>query len=133
MAFNKQKLYKQALEIAKKGGITSIEDIIAFLPCSKPTFYSYIKVDSQEMDDIKEALAEGKRKTVISIRGKLFKSNNPTALLALYRMLCTQEERDIINTQRHDITSAGEKITAEPLIIEVIDKREQLEEKTEQE
>lgn len=117
--------------MCKKGGCTCIEDIVALLPCSKPTFYKLFKVDGEEMEQIKDALAESKRKILVSIRSKLYRSNNPTALLSLYRMLCTQEERDAISTSKTDITTNGKDINQEPLIVEVIDRREQIE-KTEE-
>lgn len=129
--YKKEKLFQQALGVCKKGGCTCIEDIIALLPCSKPTFYKLFKVDGEEMEQIKDALAESKRKVLVSIRSKLYRSNNPTALLSLYRMLCTPEERDAISMNRTDITTNGKDINQEPIVVEIIDKREQIEDKEE--
>lgn len=126
--FKKEKLFQQALDVCKKGGCTCIEDIVALLPCSKPTFYKMFPVDGEAMEAIKDALAVSKRKALVSIRSKLYNSKNPTALLAVYRMLCTPEERDAISTSKTDITTNGKDINQEPLTIEIIDKREQIEE-----
>lgn len=126
--FKKEKLFQQALDICKKGGCTCLEDVIALMPCSKPTFYKIFKVDGEEMEQIKDALAVSKRKVLVSIRSKLYKSENPTALLALYKMLCTPEERDAISSSKADITTNGKDINQEPLVVEIIDKREQIEE-----
>jgi hypothetical protein len=41
MAYDKKKIYEQAEESIKKNNLFFIEDIVAFLPCSKPTFYDF--------------------------------------------------------------------------------------------
>lgn len=127
-AFDKDALLKEALEILKKqGGIVSKNDLIAFLPCQKTTFFRLFPAGSPEMDKIDEAMELSKRRAVVSLRGKLYNSNNPTAWLALYKMICTEEERAVISMVKADITSNGKDLRAEPLVIEVVDSRDKVE------
>lgn len=110
MAHNKAQIYEQAQAAIKKNNLFFIEDIIAFIPCSKFYFYDAFPIDSNEYNNLKSLLEENKVKTKSAIRSKLFKSNKAAELLALYRLICTKEEHQLLNQQYIDHTSGGEKI-----------------------
>jgi hypothetical protein len=97
MAYDKKKIYQQAEEAIKKNNLFFIEDIVAFLPCSKPTFYDFFPLDSNELNTLKDLLDDNKVKTKSSIRAKLWKSNKASELLALYRLIATPEEHRLLN------------------------------------
>ena len=97
MAYDKNKLYQQAKEAIQKHNLFFIEDIVAFIPCSKPTFYEHFPLDSDELNDLKEMLEQNKIKTKSSIRAKLYKSEKAGELLALYRLIATPEEHRKLN------------------------------------
>lgn len=110
MAHNKEQIYEQAKAAIKKNNLFFIEDIIAFIPCSKFYFYDAFPIDSNEYNNLKSLLEENKVKTKSAIRSKLFKSNKAAELLALYRLICTKEEHQLLNQQYIDHTSGGEKM-----------------------
>ena len=110
MAYDKKKIYEQAKEAITKNNLFFIEDVVAFLPIRKQTFYDYFPLDSDEMDTIKDILEQNKIKTKSAIRAKLFKGEKAAELLALYRLICTPEERQNLNQSYIDHTSKGEKI-----------------------
>ncbi len=110
MAFNKQKIFEQAIKAIQENNLFFVEDIIAFIPCSKPTFYDYFKVDSDELNTIKDHLDQNKIATKTEIRAKLLKGAKAAELLALYRLICTPEEHRLLNQQCMDHTTKGEKI-----------------------
>jgi hypothetical protein len=110
MAYDKAKLYEQAKEAIEKNNLFFIEDIVAFIPCTKPTFYDYFPVDSDELNDLKERLDQNKIKTKSGIRAKLWKSEKAAELLALYRLIATPEEHQKLNQSYIDHTSKGDKI-----------------------
>lgn len=110
MAHNKEQIYEQAQAAIKKNNLFFIEDIIAFIPCSKFYFYDAFPIDSNEYNNLKSLLEENKVKTKSAIRSKLFKSNKAAELLALYRLICTKEEHQLLNQQYIDHTSGGEKM-----------------------
>ena len=126
MAYSRKRLYEQAMQVIEERNLFFIEDVVAFLPCDRATFYRKFAQGSDECDNIKRALETNKVRTKSAIRHRLFNMDNPTAQIALYRMIATPEERDAISTTKTDITSGGEKITKEPITIEIIDSRNQI-------
>lgn len=110
MAYDRKKIYNQAIDAIKKNNLFFIEDIIAFIPCNKDTFYRFFPKGSDEYDTLKRLLEDNKVRTKSSIRAKLFKSQKAAELLALYRLICTPEEHQLLNQQYIDHTSKGEKI-----------------------
>lgn len=126
MSYSKKKLYEDALRVIEERNLFFIEDVVAFLPCDKSTFYRKFPPEGDEYNAIKRRLETNKVRTKSAIRHRLFNMDNPTAQIALYRMIATPEERDAISTSKTDITSGGEKIAREPLTIEIIDSRSQV-------
>jgi len=110
LAYDQQKIFLKAQEQIEKHNLFFIEDIVAFLPCTKTTFYDFFPLDSNEMNTIKGLLDQNKIVTKSSIRSKLFKSDKAAELLALYKLICTESERDALSMQKVDHTSQGEKI-----------------------
>lgn len=110
MAYDKAKLYEQAKEAIEKNNLFFIEDIVAFIPCDKTTFYRLFPTESNEYNDLKERLDQNKIKTKSGIRAKLWKSEKAAELLALYRLIATPEEHQKLNQSYIDHTSKGEKI-----------------------
>jgi hypothetical protein len=112
MAYNKEKIYKQAEEAIKSHNLFFIEDIVAFLPCNKDTFYRFFPTDSDEYDTLKDLLDDNKVKTKSSIRAKLWKSNKASELLALYKLIATNEERRALQMQytenKHEVTQKAD-------------------------
>lgn len=133
MAYSRKRLFEQAMQVIEERNLFFVEDLVAFLPCDRATFYRKFPQGCDECDTIKRALETNKVRTKSAIRHRLFNMDNPTAQLALYRMIATPEERDAISTTKTDITSGGEKITKEPLTIEIIDNRNQIEQMQEDE
>lgn len=118
--YSKIKIYNESLKVISENNLFFIEDIIAFLPCSKPTFYDYFPPDSNELNNIKDKLDENKIKTKSSIRAKLFKSQKAGELLALYRLIATPEEHKKLNQSYND----NNNINTGPIEIRVIDDTE---------
>ena len=92
MAYDKVKIYEQAKEVIVKNKLFFIEDIVAFLPCTKPTFYDFFPPDSNELNELKELLETNRTELKVSMRSKWYKSNSPALQMALMKLLSTQEE-----------------------------------------
>ena len=110
MAYKTKELYERAIDAITKQNLFFISDVVAHLGVSRETFYKHFPLDSDEMDTIKDAIEKNKVKIKVSIRSKLHKSTSPTGLLALYKLICTDEERKALSMQYNDHTSDGEKI-----------------------
>jgi hypothetical protein len=110
MAYDKKKIFKQAEQAIKENNLFFIEDIVAFIPCDKTTFYRFFPTESNEYNNLKDLLEINKIKTKSSIRAKLWKSEKAAELLALYRLICTPDEHQKLNQQYIDHTSKGDKM-----------------------
>lgn len=119
MAYDKKKIYLQAEEAIKKNNLFFVEDIPAFLPCSRSTFYAFFPDGSDELDTLKSFLDDNKIKTKSSIRAKLWKSNKASELLALYRLIATPEEHQKLNQSYVDHTSKGKQMIFKPIDLDV--------------
>jgi hypothetical protein len=92
MAYNKQKIFEQAKEMIVKHKLFFIEDIVAFLPCDKTTFYSFFKVESNELNELKGLLETNRTELKVSMRSKWYKSNAPALQMALMKLIANEDE-----------------------------------------
>jgi len=109
--YDKKELILTAKKVIKENNLFFIEDIVAWLPCSKTTFYEYFPADSDEMNDFKAMLDENKIKTKSAIRAKLFRSDKAGELLALYRLICDSDERRMLNQQYIEMEAKDNSLT----------------------
>jgi hypothetical protein len=105
MAYKTDELEKLALDAIEKHKLFFIEDIIAYLPCTKPTFYEH---KLNESDAIKSALLEVRVNLKVSMRSKWFRSENATLQLALMKLLSNDEELRKLSMQ-HQVNEEAEK------------------------
>jgi hypothetical protein len=111
MAYDRVKIFEQAKEAIVKNKLFFIEDIVAFLPCDKTTFYRFFEVNCNEYNELKDLLETNRTELKVSMRSKWYKSNAPALQMALMKLICTDEERKMLSMTHSDITSNGEKLT----------------------
>lgn len=95
MAYKTEELEKKSLEAIDKHKLFFIEDIVAYLPCDKSTFYNH---KLHELDTIKDALEKNKVEIKTSMRSKWYKSDNPTLQMGLYKLIGTEQEAERLGT-----------------------------------
>lgn len=95
MAYKTSELEKKSLEAIEKHKLFFIEDIVAYLPCDKSTFYNH---KLHELDTIKDALEKNKVEIKTSMRSKWYKSDNPTLQMGLYKLIGTEQEAERLGT-----------------------------------
>ena len=124
MAYKKEKIYEQAKEVIVKNKLFFVEDIVAFLPCTKPTFYDFFPPDSDELNELKELLETNRTELKVSMRSKWYKSNAPALQMALMKLIASPEELRKLSMNHTDITSGGEKIKESnvPTVAEIVAK-----------
>lgn len=93
MAYNKTKIFETAKKKIVEHKLFFVEDIVAFLPISKKTFYEYFPVESDESNELKELLNQNRTELKVSMRSKWYKSNAPALQMALMKLICTDDER----------------------------------------
>jgi len=99
MAYDKNKIFEQAKEVTVKNKLFFIEDIVAFLPCSKNYFYDHFPPDSNEYDELKALLDTNRTTLKVSMRSKWYTSNAPALQMALMKLIATPEELKKLSMQ----------------------------------
>ncbi len=110
MIYKKQDIYDKSLKAIEEKMLYFIEDVVAFIPCGKTKFYELFPPESNEMNDIKVKLEINKIQTKVEIRAKLHKGEKAAELLALYKLICTDEERVNLSMTHLDHTSKGKEL-----------------------
>ena len=110
MAYDKNKIFQQAKEAIIKNKLFFIEDIVAFLPCKKTTFYDFFPVDSNELNELKGLLETNRVELKVSMRSKWYKSNAPALQMALMKLIATPEELRKLSMNHTDVTTNGKEI-----------------------
>ncbi len=106
----KDKLFEQALKIAKDKRLIFIDEIVAYLPISRETFYTYWPLGSDNLDKIKRVINDNKIDIKQGLREKWYESDNATLQMALYKLTAREEERKRLAMSYVDNTTKGEKI-----------------------
>jgi hypothetical protein len=108
MAYDKNKIFEQAKEAIIKNKLFFVEDIVAFIPCSKNYFYDHFPTDSNEYDILKGLLETNRIELKVSMRSKWYKSNAPALQMALMKLIATPEELRKLS-MNHQVTEEVEK------------------------
>ncbi len=90
MAYKKEELIALALQAITENKLFFVEDIVSFLPCSKPTYYKH---KLNEVDSIKEELEKNKTETKVILRDKWLSGDNATLQMGLYKLIANDNER----------------------------------------
>jgi len=118
MAYDRNKIFKQAQDVIREHNLFFIEDIVAWLPCDKTTFYRFFPTECNEYNTLKKLLEDNKVRMKTSIRAKLYKGKGAD-LIALYKMICSDEERKAIAmVNKTDLTSGDEPLSVK---FEIVD------------
>lgn len=120
MAYDKQKIFEQSKEMIVKHKLFFIEDIVAFLPISKPTFYEYFPVESNEANELKGLLETNRVELKVSMRSKWYKSNAPALQMALMKLIATPEELKKLSMQFIESENVNKNVNTEYKPIEFV-------------
>jgi len=106
MAYKIKELEQQAIKAIKSKKLKTFEDVIAFLPCSKTTFYD-LKLN--ESDSIKKTIFDNRRKAYIAQldRWLSVKNTNPATQIAAMKLLANEEEAHRLSGTRTEIKHKG--------------------------
>lgn len=105
MAYKTSELERLSLEAIEKYKLFFIEDVVAYLPCDKSTFYAH---KLHESNAIKEALLAVKTNIKVSMRSKWYMSEQPTLQLALMKLISSEEELRKLSMS-HNVLEEKEK------------------------
>ena len=103
MAYDRKKIFEEALRLAEEKKLFTIDDVTAMLPCSESVFWEWYPAGSEQMDSIKEILNKNKIEIKVAMRKKWFKSESATLQVALMKLIGTDEEAHRLNGSRQEI------------------------------
>jgi hypothetical protein len=107
MAYDREKIYQQAKEAIEKHKLFFIDDIVAFLPIARSTFYEW---GLDKSDELKEMLDKNRTEIKTALRSKWYKSNAPALQLALYKLIASPDEHRSLQMNYQDVTSEGKQV-----------------------
>jgi hypothetical protein len=87
-----EELLKKALEAIEKYKLVFIEELVAYLPCTKTTLYDHFPAGSDGHKSMIEAIEKNKINIKTSMRAKWYQSEAPQLQIALMKILGTEEE-----------------------------------------
>lgn len=119
MAYDKKKIFEQAKEVIVKHKLFFVEDIVAFLPCDKTTFYKFFPPESNELNELKELLNQNRTELKVSMRSKWYKSNAPALQMALMKLIATPEELRKLSMQFVESENKNEN-TVKNISVEIL-------------
>ena len=100
MKYTKKKLEEMALKVIQEEKLTWIQEVAAFLPISRSTFYNY---GMDKLDTIKNAIEVNRLSMKAKLKHKWYNSDNPTLQIALMKMIADGEEWDKLNSTKQQI------------------------------
>ena len=111
MAYDKVKIFNDSLQIIREHKLYFIEDIVAYLPCAKPTFYDMFPPGSNELNELKEELSVNRVHTKVKMRKKWEDSDNATLQMGLMKLIGTEEEAHRLNGTKQEIRNTTPSVT----------------------
>ena len=99
----KEDILKLSLEAIDKHELLFIEDVVAYLPICKATFYQICPLGSYELNTIKEKLEAIKISWKVGMRKDWKGSTAPVLQVALMKIIGTDEEAARLNGSRQEL------------------------------
>ena len=114
--YSTAELFERAKEIIPKHKLIFVEDVCAYMGISKPTFYKYIDVNSDEFNELKKMLEKNCIDIKVGLRKKWFDSENATLQMALYKLTSTDVEHRKLNQNYTDVTTKDNEIKTTTIV-----------------
>ena len=110
MAYDRAKIYEDALREAKENNVRNISELLSYLPIASPTFYEFFPAGSSESSTIKAIINQNKvKRKAKMLRNWEEKEASAALQIAAFKLIADDEEREILNNKQeqpvtHNIT-----------------------------
>jgi hypothetical protein len=118
MAYDRKLIYDRAKEQIVAKRLIFVEEVVAFIGISKPTFYDFFPVDSNEFNELKRLIEDNKITLKTSMRKKWYDSDNASLQMGLMKLIATPEELRKLS-MNHQVTEEVEKPIFKELDLDV--------------
>ena len=114
-AFDAEQVGKLAIKYASTGKYIFIQEVASCFPMVLATFYELIGAGSKTMEEIKTHINRAKISQKQEIRDRWLKGDNGVTQIALYRLLSTPEEHNLLNNKLEETNApkATQKVEIE--------------------
>lgn len=118
--FTTEEVKQLALDaIRKDDKVVFLTDVFKMAGYTQDTFYRYCPKGSPAWQEVTEALDRNKGDMKKEIRDRLMGMNNPTALICLYKLLGTADERAALNNHKTKDDIADKDDNSNDIILEI--------------
>ena len=104
MAYKTEELEKKALAAIKRHKLMFFEHIVAYLPCSKETFYNHKLHESDAIKKAVETMRVGKKTKMLT---NWIDSESNALQIAAMKMIATEEEAHRLSGTKTEIKHKG--------------------------
>ena len=116
MLYDKVKIFEQAKKAIVENRLIQVQEILAYVPCGKSTFYHFFPENSEELDILKELIETQKILIRVPMRKKWEESDRDALQIALMKMVASDEQRKKLSLSYHDDSNNEEKEIPAPII-----------------
>lgn len=113
-------MLRKALLLIEKHGMMFHSEVFALLPISQATYYGW---GFNKHDEIQVALETNRTVTKRGLRNKMFNSENPTAWIALYKLIGSEDEIRRLNNETN-VLQIPDRMTLEVVGVSKEEQRE---------
>lgn len=112
---NKRRIFREAIEVGKRGEVISITDLASRLVAigvikNRKQFYRYFPAGSKNYQTIKSALDAGKANIRLQIKSLMLESNNASNIQFLYKLYATKAEAAALQRFNAKGSNSGEAL-----------------------
>ena len=116
--YTDDEIFEWAKEAITKNNLFFLKDVVAFLPCGTSRFYEACPSGSERSEYLKSMISDNIIKMKTAIRRQLFKNGKGGDLIALYKMICTEDERRALSMSyidaRHEMPNHNGQLLLHP-------------------
>ena len=92
MAYDKEIIFNQAMDLISKHNLIFIEDVLNLLPIHPSTFYEWYPSGSERNEIVKTEINKVRIKMKANMRKKWYESDNASLQIGLMKLLGTEDE-----------------------------------------
>ena len=122
--YKAEEIFEQSKKLIKKKTLFWIDDIVAFLPCGKTTFYTLFPDGSNELNELKKMLDENRIQLKVSLRAKWHNSKAPALQMALMKLISNEDELKRLSVSYTDHTTKGKSLNEKQFDFSQLSKEE---------
>ena len=103
MAYDRAQIFEQAKQVIIDKKPIYVTEMISYLPISEETYYQFFPLQSEQSEQLKALIEQGKIERKQGLREKWYEGENATTQLALYKLLGTEEEAHRLNGSKQEV------------------------------